>query len=264
MNLFRNRHLSLRTLGSILTMSGWLFLAVGCQTPAFDDPARSGPFFQPTNHVGDPALEPNMRRVILLPVYGGTLVDGETAASFDGIFATELQKQNRFEVVVLTRAESRRRFGADEFSSASALPSGFLTKLKREFAADAVLWVDLTAFRAYRPLILGVRAKLATVEQTRLVWTFDNVFSADNPAVANSARRHFVDQTHTAVPADLTRSALQSPRRFAAYVAAATFATLPPVSPLISPESANGPKARVSSPSLSPSTAKPEAARAKP
>ncbi len=258
------RHLQLRTLGSFLTMSGWLFLSVGCQTPALDDPARTGPFFQPTNHVGDPALDPNLRRVVLLPVYGGSLADGETAASFDGIFATELQKQNRFEVVVLTRAESRRRFGADEFSSASALPNGFLTKLKREFAADAVLWVDLTAFRAYRPLILGVRAKLATVDQTRLVWTFDNVFSADNPAVANSARRHFVDQTHTAVPADLTRSALQSPRRFAAYVAAATFATLPPVSPPVSTPPVNGPEPRVSSSPSSSSGAEPEAVQTKP
>ncbi len=206
-----------------------LLFVAGCQTPAFDDPARIGPFFQPVNHAGDPALDPTLRRVVLLPVCGGALADGETAASMDGIFATELQRQNRFEVVVLTRAEARRRFGADEFSSVSALPPGFLARLKREFAADAVLWIDVTAYRAYRPLALGVRAKLATVEQTRLVWTFDTVFSADDPAVANAARQHFVDQTHTAVPADLTRSALQSPRRFATYVAAATFATLPPV-----------------------------------
>ena len=229
-----------------------LFLA-GCQTPAFDDPARTGPFFQPVNHAGDPMLEPTLRRVVLLPVYGGALADGETAAGLDTIFATELQKQNRFEVVVLTRAESRRRFGADEFSSAAALPFGFLAKLKREFAADAVLWVDLTAYRAYRPLTLGVRAKLATIESTRLVWTFDTVFSDDDPAVANAARRHFVDQTHTAVPADLTRSALQSPRRFAAYVAAATFATLPPVVPpagLLPPGPSNPAPAKI--PAVSP------------
>ena len=213
---------------SLLALSAVLGL-VGCQTPSINDPARVGPFFQPANHQGDLIMPAGLRRVVLLPVCGGTWVDGDTASTLDAVFAAELQKRNRFEVVMLSRAECRRRFGADEFSSAAALPFNFMAKLGREFAADAVMWVDVTAYRAYRPLMLGVRAKLATMEGVRLAWTFDNVFSVENPAVANAARRHFVDQTHTAVPADLTPAALQSPRRFATYVAAATFATLPPV-----------------------------------
>ncbi len=212
-----------------LVGAGLLLLASGCQTPAYDDPARVGPFFTPTNHSGDASLPPTLRRVVLLPVYGGALADGETAAALDAVFATELQRQNRFEVVVLDRAECRRRFGAEEFSSSAALPRDFLTKIRRDFAADAVIWIDLTAFRAYRPVAIGVRAKLATLKETRLVWTFDNVFSSDDPTVANSARHHFIDQTHASVPADLTRAVLQSPTRFATYVASATFATLPPV-----------------------------------
>ena len=211
------------------TGAGLLFFTTGCQTPAYDDPARVGPFFTPVNHTGDNALPATMRRVVLLPVYGGALADGETAAALDVVFATELQKQNRFEVVVLDRAECRRRFGADEFSSSAALPRDFLPKLRLEFAADGILWVDLTAYRAYRPLALGVRAKLATLKETRLVWTFDTVFSTEDPTVANAARHHFIDQTHTSVPADLTPAVLQSPTRFATYVAAAAFATLPSV-----------------------------------
>ena len=212
-----------------------LLLAAGCQNPAYNDPARAGPFFKPVNHAGDAALPPTLRRVVLLPVCGGAVANGETAATLDAVFATELQRQNRFEVVVLDRADCRRRFGADEFSSSAALPHDFLPKLRREFAADAVLWIDVTAYRAYRPLALGVRGKLATLKETRLLWTFDTVFSADDPAVANAARRHFVDQTHTAVPADLSPAVLQSPGRFATYVAAATFATLPPVVPPVPP-----------------------------
>ena len=223
------RHRRVRSALLALAGAGGLFLAGGCQTPAYDDPSRVGPFFTPANHSGDAALPPTLRRVVLLPVYGGALADGDTAAALDTVFATELQRQNRFEVVVLDRAECRRRFGAEEFSSSAALPRDFLPKLRREFAADAVLWVDLTAYRAYRPLALGVRAKLATLKETRLVWTFDNVFSSDDPSVANAARHHFIDQTHTAVPADLSPAVLQSPTRYATYVAATTFATLPPV-----------------------------------
>jgi hypothetical protein len=211
----------------------------GCQNPSFDDPARLGPFFSPVNFAGDPSLPSGLRRVVLLPVCGGAVAAPESSSQLDAVFATELQRQNRFEVVVLSRAECRRRFGAGEFSSAAALPRDLLPTLRREFAADAVLWVDLTAFRPYGPIALGVRAKLATLEEPRVLWTFDTVFSADDPAVANSARRHFIAQTHTDVPADLTRTALQSPTRFGTYVAAAMFATLPPVLPPPAPKVAN-------------------------
>ena len=211
--------------------AGLLALSGGCQTPAYDDPARIGPFFTPVNHAGDEALPPTLRRVVLLPVYGGALATSETTSALDPVFATELQRQNRFEVIVLDRAECLRRFGAEEFSSSAALPRDFLIRLRRDFAADAVLWIDLTVYRAYRPLALGVRGKLATLKDTRLVWTFDNVFSSDDPSVANAARHHFIDPTHSAVPADLTPAVMQSPSRFATYVAAATFATLPPVAP---------------------------------
>lgn len=220
--------MSLRHSGRTAALLALAILA-GCQTPPFDDPARLGPFFVPVNHVGEPGLPSDLRRVVLLPVCGGVVADAEAAAMFDPVFATELQKQNRFEVVVLTRSECRRRFGAAEFSSTAALPHDFLARLRRDFAADAVLWVDLTTYRPYGPLALGVRAKLATISEPRMLWSFDNIFSADNPAVANSARRHFIGQTHTAVPADLSPAVLQSPTRFATYVAAATFATLPPV-----------------------------------
>jgi hypothetical protein len=109
------------------------------------------------------------------------------------------------------------------------LPRDFMTVLRREYAVDAVLFVDLTALSPYRPIIIGVRAKLATVEGVHLLWNFDTVFSSADPAVANSARRHFLRADTTGVPADLSSSALQSPSRFGSYVAAATFATLPPV-----------------------------------
>jgi hypothetical protein len=61
------------------------------------------------------------------------------------------------------------------------------------------------------------------------VWTFDNVFSADDPAVANSARHHFLGADRGGVPADLTPGVLQSPARFAEYAADTMFASLPPI-----------------------------------
>jgi hypothetical protein len=201
----------------------------GCMTPSFDDPARLGPFFTPQNHVGEPSLG-GMRRVVLLPVCGGTLAPVETVAGLDPVVAAALSRQNRFEVVVFSRDDFRHRFHVEEISSSGALPHDLIATLRRDFAADGVIFVDLTVFRAYRPLALGLRAKLATLDgAARLVWTFDNIFSADDPAVANAARHHFIGADRGGVPADLTPGVLQSPARFADYAADAMFATLPPV-----------------------------------
>jgi hypothetical protein len=212
----------------ILFTGGLLALLVGCGTPAFNDPARAGPFYTPVNHFGEPSLG-GLRRVLLLPIAGGSIAPQEIVASFDPVFAAALQNQHRFEIVALSREECLRKFRVREFSSAAALPRDFLAVIKRDFAADAVLFVDVTVFRGYRPLALGLRAKLATLEGTRLVWTFDDVFSADTPAVANSARHHVLVSDRSDVPADLSPAVLQSPLRFAGYAATAMFATLPPV-----------------------------------
>ncbi len=205
-----------------------LALLAGCMNPSINDPARVGPFYAPTNFKGEPSLG-GIRRVVVLPVCGGSLASEETTANLDPVFAAALQQQRRFEVVRLSREDCLRKFRVAEISSSAALPHDFMTVLKREFAADAVLFIDITIFRPYRPLAIGLRAKLATLEGTRLVWTFDDTFSTDNPAVANSARHHLLTGDRGDVPADLTPAVLQSPSRFAEYAASTMFGTLPPV-----------------------------------
>ena len=207
-----------------------LGLATGCQSTREDimDQVQEREYFQPRNFQGEARLPLTLHRVLLLPLCGGTLVPPESAAAMEEVFATELQKQSRFEVVRISRAECRRRFGAEEFPSVASLPHDFLTTLGRVHAADAVLFIDLTTYRGYRPLALGVRAKLATVKDPRLLWMIDEIFSADDPAVSNSVRHFYSGADLAGIPLDPRHSALQSPAKFAAYVAAATFNTLPP------------------------------------
>ncbi len=212
-----------------LTIAAALALTAGCMHPGPQDPARVGPFFTPANHVGEPSLG-GLRRVVLLPLWCGPTTPSDSAAALDEVVVAALQAENRFEVVALSREECRRRFRVEALASSAALPVDLLPALKREFGADAVLFVDLTVFHAYKPLALGFRAKLAAIDGSRLIWSFDNTFSAEDPLVANSARHHFIDRDRS-VPADLTPAVLQSPSRFATYATAAMFATLPPVMP---------------------------------
>ena len=214
---------------NLLLFLGLALAAVfgGCASPSVSDPARTGPFFTPANHSADASLG-NIRRVVVLPIWVGEGTSTETAAALDSIFLTALQQEKRFEVVTLSRSECRRRYGAEALSAATMLPHDLFESLKREYAADAVLFLDLTAYVPYKPITLGLRGKLAALEDSRLVWTFDNVYSSEAPAAANSARNFFLDRDRS-IPADLTRTALQSPSKFASYAAASMFATLPPV-----------------------------------
>lgn len=214
------------TLRLALALGAAVFSA-GCMHPGPYDTARVGPFFAPGNVEREPTIG-GLRRVVVLPICAAAPVTTESAAGFDEIFLNALQQERRFEVVALTREECLRRFRREALSSSGALPTNLLNALKAEFAADGVLFLDLTVYSAYKPITIGLRGKLASIDGARLIWTFDNVFAADEPTVANAARHHFLDRDKAA-PIDMTPAVLQSPSRFAAYVAAATFATLPPV-----------------------------------
>ncbi len=214
MNTRRRLRFSLAALLALLTASG-------CMTTGVRVDGIEPPPFVPVNHTGVDRLPEEVRRVVMLPASGGT-------DALDAVLVAALQRRNRFEVVALSRVESMKRFRREEFSSASALPPGFLETIRREWAADAVLFVDITTERTMRPLALGLRAKLASVEDVRLLWTFDNVFSLAEPSVAAAARRHYLAGEGASEIADRSAAVFQSPRRFAAYAADATFATLPP------------------------------------
>lgn len=182
------------------------------------------------NFVGDKKLPPSLRRVVLLPAFGGDAADSESAAALDPEFATALDRQMRFEVVTISREEFQRRFGVDSISSSAALPAGFLQELSRDFGAQGVVFVDLTAYHPIRPITIGVRAKLALLEGGRLIWSFDEIFSAGSPAVVAGIHKYYAAAggDRGELPANLPEAALISPSRFGAYAADATFQTLPP------------------------------------
>jgi len=207
----------------------FLGLLAGCASvQQLDTGAYTGPFFTPKNFAGDPTMPSAVRRVVLLPVSGSAVAGPESVAALDPVVLAALQRQARFEVVRLSREECRSRFGAPEFSSSAALPPDFLSRIAQAYAADAVLFVDLTAYQPYRPLSVGFRAKLATARYVRLVWTFDEVFSAANPEVVNSIRHQVLTAAPADPPMDRTFATLQSPSRFAAFAADIMFRTLPP------------------------------------
>jgi hypothetical protein len=210
-------------------VSAAVWFAGGCSylplpTP---DPAKTGPFYTPHNFTAERSLPVGLHRVVLLPVHGGELMPRETAEGLDPIFSAALQRQLRFEVVELSRDECEKTFGLPDVSSAASLPHDFLSILGEKYGAQAVMFVDVTTYQAYRPLGIGIRAKLADVATARLIWSYDEIVSTSQPAVANSLRRYYLESDRGKVPFDMSSDALQSPSRFATYAAGVAFGTLP-------------------------------------
>ncbi len=191
------------------------------------DPVKSGPFFTPANVKTGAKLPAELRRVAVLPAWGGSTLTEETLDRVDGSLQTELSKTNRFETVPLTRDALSRLAGRRTLLSTESLPAGLLERIARETGADAVLFSDITSYSPYPPLIVGLRSKLARISDGEILWAADNVFSAVDGPVANSARRYAREIGDDRGPTDLSHTILQNPSRFAAYVGSATFATLP-------------------------------------
>ncbi|HZZ18118.1 MAG TPA: hypothetical protein VFE25_02055 [Opitutaceae bacterium] len=191
--------------------------------------AKKSKPFEPTNHFGEASLPARMHRVVLMPVAGGNAASPESAAALDPVIVSCLQRQNRFEVIQLTRADCQAHFQCEELSSVMPLPTNFMEVLKRDYDADAVIFVDVTVYQAYQPLQIGLRAKLAMLDDSHLVWTFDNLYSAEDAAVAGSATKYLQSREPVMLPPDISTVVLESPSQFAGYVVSSMFATLPPV-----------------------------------
>lgn len=203
-------------------------LATGCASrPRVEIAWKDGPFFTPTNFVGSAEMPADVRRVAVLPAAG---LDGYTVESTVGLvdaMRAALGRSARFEAVTIPAERWATISGGRPAGPGEAFSPEWFDTLAREFGVDAVLLTEVTEFRAYAPLALGVRCKLARLGGDHgVVWSFDTVFDARNPAVANSVRQHAA-RTGLGAPTDSGPLGLQSPRRFAAYVFEAVFATLP-------------------------------------
>lgn len=197
-----------------------------CRTIDQDWDQPVGEAFVPTNYYQKGPIPASVRRVAVLPLYSQDW-DHLDLESFQASFASELGKQNKFEVVVVQAEEARHIFGNTQVSSAARIPADEFAALANTYGADAVLFTDLTTYYPYRPIVMGVRCKLVESRTTDILWSFDTVFDSGNPAISTAARRFHLDETAPPYPLQNSSSILQSPLRFSKYVADATFTTIP-------------------------------------
>lgn len=210
-----------------IALAGAALTLTGCLNDLYKGPEYPlRPGFQPHNvYRAHDALI--LHRVVLLPAYDAR-AENTRRQDLDFAFSAELGTTGRFEVVPVSRNELISICGRDQINSTEGLPPQLVAVLCREYAADAVMFVDITQDDPYLPMTLGVRAKLVDARGSlSVLWSCDTVFNAGDPAVAASARRFQLDTGRQAFPADQDGSSvLINPVRFARYTANAVFRTL--------------------------------------
>ena len=186
---------------------------------------RADPFF-PTNLYPIERLPNYFNRVIVLPCYYPD-EDSHLLTYIDDIFHQELAQERIFETIRIQTEQMKRVFGVERVSSAGELPENFLRKLEGMTNANGVLVVDLDSYRPYRPMSLGVRAKLVDIKTGEFMWAIDETFDAGHASIIVGSSEFQEKAQVRALSAKTTGSVLHSPRIFAKYIASTTFSTLP-------------------------------------
>jgi hypothetical protein len=213
----------------ILVLAVATVLLSGCETPNAMTVALRTPYKPDDIFIAGGKLPGEIKRVAVLPLACDArqtdLAAGRDA--LEPVLFAELVKTKRFEVIQVSREELWRLTGRADWSGVEVLPANMLDSLKKESGCDAVLFCELTEFRAYAPLAVGWRLKLVDVRQRKTLWAGDEHFDAGNPAVLAGARLY---QRHGQVVLDDDSGgwlAVNSPRWFGEYSIGSLLGTLP-------------------------------------
>jgi hypothetical protein len=203
-----------------------LLLLTACETTSTKKVAKLPPPPPAQNYFAPPAPGAQMRRVAMLPLASERIApDG--LRDVTTAFVSELSKKGLFEVVPVTPTALEEITGQRQLSSSENLPADLLARLRDKYGAEGILFTDVTHLNSYRPVSIGVRAKLVDAASGRIRWAYEYTYDSGHPAIAEKAKefqRQFADE-HRPI-ADDGGSVLLSPSRFAKFVASDTFASL--------------------------------------
>jgi hypothetical protein len=175
-----------------------------------------------------PAMSGELTRVAVLPL-AGDVQPPDALREMDQTFFSEFNKAQVFEGVRVNRTEVMDLVHQEQIPSTEAVPREILVELQRKYSAEAVLFIDITHYRPYRPISISVRTKLVSLKNNDVLWAIDSTFDSAEPAVAEAARTFskLTEQNPVALKASDSSGVLLSPQRFARFVAREVFATLP-------------------------------------
>lgn len=183
-----------------------------------------GPAYHPDNVFAVKHLPLEFERVLVLPILNED--GGMVRPEIQDAFIAALRSTGRFEIILspeLAQSEDSASF----IAKGLPLPLRVL-EVAKLYDADGIMQVDLTHFRPYKPLQIGVRSRLLSLnERGDILWSIDELFDAGRKDVAIGARKYAEANIEQPFPLQSSYSVLMSPVRFASYVGTTAFNTLP-------------------------------------
>lgn len=175
-----------------------------------------------------PPVEGTLTRVAFLPL-AGDVQPPDAMAEIERTFFSEFNKSQVFEGVSVSKAQLAEITGQERIRSTDTLPVDFLAQIEERTGAGAVLFTDISHYRPYRPIAIGVRSKLISIRTREVLWSVDATFDSAEPTVAAAAREYgkVTEQSPIQVKAADSAGVLLSPRRFARFVARELYDRLP-------------------------------------
>lgn len=157
-----------------------------------------------------------IRRVLLLPfeynVDREAIIDEVTEA-----FAVELRKIGSFEVVVPSGNNAPLTTEQGIWDKGSINLNTLLT-LRKNYDADAIVFGNITHYRPYEPMLLGVKVGMISTDTGGVVWSADGVFDSNENEVAELVK-HYFESTHQKSALYGWKLILLSMRRYSQFVA---------------------------------------------
>ena len=225
--------------------------SIGCAQIAKNwDPSYVGPFHKVGNVYTSPdGPSANLQRVAVMPLVPGR---GNRAAErgvplIRQVFTEELSRARVFDIVTVTPKRLDTLIGMRGLYADSRLPVEFISKIKEETGCQAVLFSELTTFRAYPPMAVGWKLYLFDLETEELVWAADEVFDAGQATVANALRRHIRERLSQNNVAATQLLVLDSPREMARFSLGELIGTFTQKNPKVMFKSADGTNSQSSS-----------------
>jgi len=175
------------------------------------------------------AWPPGFDRVVALPIYSSTPTGG-AIHDLDEIFRSELSKVLALEVVGISRADLLAALGEEQFASTAIIPQKLVQFLQDKYAVQGIVFTDMPVYRPYRPINIAVRSKLVQIPGMQILWSANGILDSAEPGIAAAALQYAERNLH-GPGGGAAQLILQSPRRYAAFVANGLYGTLPTPSP---------------------------------
>jgi hypothetical protein len=175
------------------------------------------------------AMDPEVKRVAVLPMTTLQPTEAFQAGvdSLQPLLHAELEKAERFEMVVVTPEQLQNWTGQRVWRSDEQLPPDFFDRLRDETGCQGVLFDQLTRYQPYQPVAVGWKLTLVFNKEHQIYWAADTVFDAGDDAVANAARDYASGHIITQSPIPDPNAILSSPSRFGQYTLHELLTTLP-------------------------------------